>query len=107
MNNEFYKDIAKSVKNTKLNQELTPGSGRRYEPRGGVEKHNAKIHRESKIADGKNLDFNFRKAAKAVGRNVYVQCDNCGYVISGTTATHGIICPECHKFSTVSEVVDE
>lgn len=108
MNNEFYKDLAKSVTETNLNQELTPGStGRRYEPTGGVNKHNARIHKESKAADGKNLDFNFRKAPKSVGRSTYVECDNCGYVISGTTATHGIICPECKQFSTVSEVVDE
>ena len=31
-------------------------------------------------------------------------CDNCDYLTSGTTATAGIICPECKEFSTVTEV---
>lgn len=108
MNEQFKRDIAKYVKQTPLNQELSPGTTpRRYEPIGGVNAHNARIHRESKITDGKNLDFNFRKPAKALGRSAAVQCDNCGLVIAGTTATAGIICPKCKKFSTVTEVVGD
>lgn len=107
MNEQYFKDVAKAVKKTPLNQELPPGSPRRYEPPGGIGKHNARIHRESKIADSKNLEFNFRKPPKAVGRSAYVKCDNCGYILSATTATCGVICPECKKFSTVTEVRDE
>jgi hypothetical protein len=104
MNEQFNRDVAKHIKQTPLNQELAPGSPRRYEPMGGVNKHNARIHRESKISDSKNLDFNFRKAPKSLGRSAAVECDNCGFVIGGTTATAGIICPECKQFSTVTEV---
>jgi predicted Zn-ribbon and HTH transcriptional regulator len=107
MNEQYVKDVAKYVKQTPLNQELPPGSPRRYEPPGGVAKHNARIHRESKAQDLKNLEFSFRKPPKPVGRSTYIKCDNCGYVLSGTTATVGVICPECKKFSTVTEVSDE
>lgn len=109
MNKEFIKDVQKAVKNTPLNQKLTPGSTpRRYEPVGGLKKHNERIHRESKQADDwKNLPFTFRKPPKPRGRSTYVKCDNCGYITSGTTATVGIVCPECKKFSSVSEVVDD
>jgi len=108
MNEQFKRDLQKHIKKTPLNQELTPGSTpRRYEPHGGVNKHNARIHRESKIADAKNLDFTFRKPPKAKGRSAYVECDNCGYITSATTVTAGIICPECKQFSTVTEVVDD
>lgn len=107
MNNEFYKDIAKHVKQTKLDQELTPGQGRRYDPALGEKAHRERIHRESRAAETKGLPFEFRKPPKAVGRSTYVRCDNCGYIASATTVTCGIICPECKKFSTVTEVNDE
>jgi len=107
MNEQYIRDTKRLIKNTPLNQELTPGTPRRYEPIGGVNKHNARIHRESKVVDSKNLEFSFRKPPKPVGRSVYIECDTCGYITSGTTATAGIICPECKEFSTVTEVEDE
>jgi hypothetical protein len=108
MNKEFIKDVAKYVKHKPLNQELSPGStGRRYEPVGGLKRHRDKIHRESKMADHKNLDFTFRKPPKPKGRSAYVKCNNCGYITGATTATVGMICPECKKFSSVTEVTDE
>lgn len=106
MNNEFFKDVAKHVKNTSLDQE-SPGQGRRYEPALGEKKHRERIHKESQRADNMNLPFAFRKPPKPKGRSTYIKCDNCGYITSGTTATCGIVCPECKKFSTVTEVVDE
>lgn len=107
MNKNFERAVKKYVKETPLNQELSPGATpRRYEPTGGVNKHNARIHRESKVADQKGLDFTFRKPPKPIGRTTYIRCDSCNYVTSGTTATVGFICPECKKFSTVSEVED-
>lgn len=106
MNKQFAKDVTKSVKNTSLDQTLPAGTAtRRYEPECGVRKHNERIHRESKFADThKNLPYSFRKPPKPVGRNVRVQCNNCGNITSGTSATVGIICSECGKFSSVTEV---
>ena len=106
VNAQFKKDLSKYVKSTAVNQELTPGSTpRRYEPHGGVNKHNERIHRESKYADShKDLPFSFRKPPKPKGVSLYVQCDNCGHIISATTATVGMICKECKKFSSVTEV---
>lgn len=107
MNEQFNRDLQKHIKQTPLDQELSPGTPRRYEPKGGINKHNDRIHRESKISDSKNLEFTFRKPYKSKGRSIYIRCDNCNYTTSGSTATAGIICPECKKFSTVTEVEDE
>ena len=86
--------------------ELRPGAtARRWEPDGGIKKLNERIHRESRFADThKNLPFSFRKPPKAVGRNTFLVCDNCGAYISGTSATVGVICRSCNKFSTVTEI---
>lgn len=109
MNEQFINDVKKNLKRTPLNQELTPGSTpRRYEPAGGLKRHNERIHRESKQTDDyKNLPFTFRKPPKPKGRSTYIKCDNCGYILSGTTATVGVICPECGQFSTVTEVIED
>jgi len=106
MNEQFTKDLAKAIKTTPLNQELAPGATpRRYDPEGGVGRHNNRIHKESKYADDwKKLPFTFSKPHKPIGRNTVVQCDNCGHLKSGTTATVGVICAACGKFSTVSEI---
>lgn len=86
--------------------ELRPGAtGRRWEPEGGVNKLNNRIHKESKFADShKNLPFSFSKPIKPKGRPLLVECDNCGNITYVTTATVGIICSHCNKFSTVTEV---
>lgn len=108
MNKQFFEDVAKSVKQTPLNQELSPGSTpRRYEPATGIKRHRERIHKESKAMDGKNLDFTFSKPWKPKGPSAILSCDKCGYRFSGTAVTVGVICPECKQFSTVSEVVDE
>ena len=106
MNEQFIKDISKAVKKEPIKQELAAGTTpRRYEPEMGVRKHNERIHRESKYADTyKNLPFSFKKPSKPMGRNTYIQCNNCGNISSGSTATVGIICSSCNKFSTVTEV---
>lgn len=107
VNSNFKKDLGKVMNNTPLCQELPAGSSpRRYEPEQGVRKHNERIHRESRHADEhKNLPFTFRKPPKPVGRNLYIQCNNCGHVTNGSTKTVGIICAECKKFSSVSEAI--
>lgn len=105
MNEQFIKDISKAVKKTPVNQELPAGATpRRWEPECGVQKHNERIHKESKIAEQKNLPFSFRKPPKPMGRSMAVRCDNCGHITYGTTATVGMICASCGKFSTVTEV---
>lgn len=103
------KDVSKALSKKPLNQVLPAGSTpRRWEPEGGVQKLNERIHRESKYVDThKKLPFTFRKPPKPKGRSAYVQCDNCGYITGGSTATVGMICPECKKYSSVSEVVDD
>ena len=106
MNQQLINDVAKAVRNTEINQSLSPGSvGRRYEPKEGIKAHNERIHRESKFADDhKKLPFTFKKPSTSKGRSALVACDNCGNVTSGTTATVGIVCRACGKFSKVHEV---
>ena len=84
--------------------ELRPGATpRRWEPDGGVNNLNKRIHKESKFADdNKNLPFSFKKPPKARGNTALIRCDNCGNVSHGTSITVGIICSKCNKFSTVS-----
>ena len=105
VNNAFTQDIGKFIQNTPIQQELPPGStGRRYEPEIGIGKHNKRIHKESAYTDSnKKLQFSFRKPPKASGRLTTLKCDSCGSLISGTTATVGVICRSCGKFSSVSE----
>ena len=106
MNEQFFKDLKKKVASTVIKQELPAGStARRYEPVLGVKKHNERIHRESKYTDDhKNLQFTFGKPKKAKGRSVCVKCDNCGHMTYATSVTIGIICKNCKKFSSVTEV---
>ena len=106
INQQYIKDLQKNiVKAPPLCQELPAGTGRIYEPSLGTRKHNERIHRESKYTDDhKNLPFTFSKLPKARGRSAYVKCDNCGHVSSATSITVGIICKECKKFSSVTEV---
>lgn len=86
--------------------ELRPGvTPRRWEPEEGVNRLNNKIHKESKIADDhKNLPFSFSKPYKPKGRLKRFVCNNCGHLINGSSVTVGVICSNCNKFSTVSEV---
>lgn len=106
MNKQLIKDIKKGMSKNTIKQELPAGTTpRRYEPEAGVQKHNERIHRESRYVDEhKNLPFSFRKPQKSMGRTAYVQCDKCGNVSAGTTVTVGVICKSCGKFSTVTEI---
>ena len=107
VNSEFVKDIKKGLDKVSIGQEFPPGAPRRYEPECGVNKHNERVHRESRYADHyKNLPFTFSKPPKPKGRSTYIVCDNCGQVTNGTTATVGIVCENCKKFSTVTEIND-
>jgi hypothetical protein len=107
MNEQFIKDVTKAVKQTKLDQVLDPGSTpRRYTPAIGNRAHKERIHKESKIADNKNLPFTFSKP-KIPGRSSYFYCNNCGYTFSASVNTVGVVCNECKKFSTCTEVEDD
>lgn len=105
INEQYKKDCKQCVLNNESTKQiLSPGTtDRRWVPPGGLRKHNEKIHSESRRADHyENLPFSFSKPNKPKGQSVYVKCDNCGHVMSVTTVTVGIICPACHKFSTVT-----
>lgn len=107
MNTQFIKDIQKGITKEPIKQVLDPGStDRRYEPASGLRKHRERIHKESRYVDeNRNLPFTFSKPPKQKGRSNLISCDNCGFVTSGTTVTVGIVCRNCKKFSTVTEVV--
>jgi len=108
MNKQFTKDLKKAIAGDNIG-ELTPGATpRRYEPSGGTQRHNERIHRESKYADThKNLPFEFSKPPKLTSRSKYIKCDSCGYITSASINTVGMVCPECKKYSSVTEVIDE
>ena len=107
MNKQVINDISKAVKKSGLggSQELTPGSTpRRYEPEGGVAKHNARIHRESDYVDKhKNLPFSFSKPPK-VAKSKVIQCKKCDYVTVANKNTIGMICPQCKEYVRIEEV---
>lgn len=108
MNDQFAKDIKRAIRDTNVGELPAGATPRRYEPDGGVRNHNERIHRESKIADDhKNLPFTFSKPNKPKGRATYVRCDSCGRITSATTATVGMVCPDCGKFATVTEITED
>lgn len=104
MNKRFVKDVSKVIDSTQVG-ELSPGSTeRRYEPEGGIRKHNERIHRESKQFDNHgNLPFTFSKPKK-LSSSKYVECSNCGHIARVQKATVGMICSECKTYSSVKEV---
>jgi len=101
-NSTFIEDLSKGIKQESIKQRLDPGSPRRYDPIDGIKKHNDRIHRDSKIADSKNLQFSFSKPKKSK-RSMLVTCDACGFLFNANINTVGIICRNCNKFSSVSE----
>jgi len=105
-NSEFKRDLNRRMKNTSIG-ELSPGvTPRRYTPPGGEKQHRERIHRESKFADEhKNLPFSFSKPVKPK-RHKFVECDSCGSIFYVPVNTVGVVCRECKKFSSVSEVVN-
>lgn len=108
VNKEFTKDVKKYLDNANVSPELAPGSPRRYEPTGGVNKHNARIHKESEFADKyKNLPFEFSKPKKAK-RSTVKLCGNCEQPVYVAENCVGVICRACGKYASVVEVtIDE
>lgn len=83
--------------------ELSPGStNRRWEPEGGVKKHNERIHRENKV--DKNLPFSFSKPQRPK-KSKKARCTKCGHITFVPKNTVGMICFNCKKYATVEEVV--
>jgi len=104
MNEQFVRDVTKYIKQTEIKQELSPGSTpRRYVPALGEKKHRERIHRESKIADSKNLPFTFSKPKKPKRQSSF-KCKHCGYVFSAPVNTVGVICSECKTFSLCDQI---
>lgn len=111
VNDQLVKDMTKALVNSDLggSRELEPGATpRRYEPNGGINKHNERIHKESAQMDKNgNLPFSFSKPyTGSKARPATVQCDNCGAFHSGNVNTVGIVCRTCNTYSSVSPVED-
>jgi len=108
MNNEFSKDISKSLNKSKNIGELAPGeTGRRFEPKEGLDNLTKRIHRESDYIDkNKNMPFTFSKP-RPVKRFITKVCSNCEEYVSVHKDTVGIICRHCKKYSQVKEVYIE
>lgn len=81
---------------------------RRYLPEIGERKFREKIHRESEIADQKNLPFTFSKP-KHSGKQTLFGCNEneCGHVFFASKNTVMIICSKCKKLSKVEKIDDE
>lgn len=88
--------------------ELDPGmTKRRWTPEGGVQRHNERIHHDSRLVDHhKNLPFTFSKPTRAK-KSKLVECTNCGYTTSVSKNTVGMICHRCKKYVTVKGVVKD
>jgi len=106
-NSELKKAITKHLKKSDLggSKELSPGTTpRRYAPEGGVNKHNERIHKESKWTDdNKNLPFSFSKPTKSQKSKI-ARCKNCGTIKSVNKNTVGVICNNCKQYSAVEEI---
>lgn len=100
-------NFARDFKNKDLGiGTLSPGSTpRRYEPEGGINKHNERIHRESAVADAKNLPFSFSKPGKPK-RQKTVICKGCGTYYRLNVNSVGVVCGSCHKFCGVLDAED-
>jgi len=96
--------VQKNINNQNVG-ELSPGTvGRRYEPIGGLKKHNDRIHKESDYTDKyKKMPYTFSKPKK-LQRTVIKECCNCGSLVSVTKNSVGVICPTCKKYSSVREI---
>lgn len=78
---------------------------RRFEPEGGVRKHNERIHRESRLVDHhRNLPFTFSGPPRTKKFKT-VECANCGYTTCVSKNTVGMICNQCKKYVAVEGVI--
>jgi len=93
-----------NLKNLGGSKELPAGStGRRFEPIGGLKKHNERIHRESSYVDSNlNLPYSFSKPKKSARAEVK-RCVGCGKLVHVSINTVGIICKECGTYKKVEK----
>jgi len=77
--------------------------GRRWIPEDGLRKHRDKIHRESKIADTKNLPYTITRPPVRKSF-VWFECVECGRSFSAAKNTCMIVCPECKKLTKVRQL---
>jgi hypothetical protein len=106
-NSELTKAIKKGLKQSNLggSKELTPGStGRRFEPKEGLNNLKKRIHKESKyVDDNKNLPFTFSKPKKNT-RSCYKKCTACGDIKHVNINTVGIECKKCNSYTSLEEI---
>jgi len=82
---------------------LESGSiSRRWIPESGLQEHREKIHKESKIADKKNLPFTFSKPWK-VKKQSQFKCE-CGHIFLASKNTVMVICSKCKQLSKVEKM---
>lgn len=80
------------------------GSGkRRYIPEGGLQKHRDKIHKESKMADQKNLPFTFSKPIRRTCHDTF-RCEGCGHIMYLPRNSVMVICSNCNELRKVTEL---
>ena len=92
VNETFKKDLNKFVAKTTVSSELAPGAPRRYEPEGGVAKHN-------------DLPFSFSKPTFSGAKKTTIKlCANCDAEVLVHTNAVGVICRSCGKYSSLKEV---
>jgi hypothetical protein len=105
VNDEFAKDIKKALSKEKIGSDLEAGTTpRRYEPAQGVQKHNERIHKESKTIDQKGMPFTFSKPSKTIKRQAKKVCTNCDHEVFVAPNCIGMICSNCKTYASVKEV---
>jgi hypothetical protein len=75
---------------------------RRWIPESGLQEYREKIHKESKIADKKNLPFTFSKPWKAKKQSQF-KC-GCGHIFLASKNTVMVICSKCKQLSKVEKM---
>jgi len=76
--------------------------GRRWVPEGGLQKLRSKIHKESKIADDKNLPYTFSKPIRK--SYAWFECVECGKVLNAPKNTYMLACSCCKKLTKVRKL---
>ena len=108
VNDIFKQDINKFISDSSVSTELPAGvTPRRYEPEGGVRKHNARIHKESAHVDKySNLPFSFSKPTfgDIKKKSTTKVCSNCDAEVYVHTNAVGVICRACGKYASLKEI---
>jgi len=76
---------------------------RRWIPEGGIQKHRDKIHKESKVADTKNLPYTLSRPPIRKSFE-YFECEECGRQFDASKNTIMVACPDCKKLTKARKV---